>query len=165
MLLNCTNKCFLDLKPCQGRCCLTTLDYVEGQYCICRKTTCTEHHVYTKPCAPLGAWPMHLYGMCMWLCLENYRPVATWSDCSIFLQSMHTYSTVHRCTETSQHNIEGRIILLLMCVQTRTRTQTWIGIWKETQLYKPLPNNDQPRFSCDMSSKNVYSLWCCASTQ
>ena len=50
MFLNCTNKCFLDLKPCQGTSLpISTLDHVERHVGYMR-----ENHAHRKSRAPLG---------------------------------------------------------------------------------------------------------------
>ena len=102
LLLNCTNKRFLDLQTCQRRCCLYNYPRSCGGACICRKTARAQ-----KSRGPLGKWTMNLYGMCLHPCPEVYGSIATWSNCSvIFTEHAH----VHGRMETAQHNIEGAII-------------------------------------------------------
>ena len=101
MLLNCTNKCFLDSIPYQGCRCLTTSRPCGGA-CIWRD------HVHRKTRARLGGVANALYGMCICVRVRKfYGPIAAWSDCSVIFTD-HTH--VQGRMETGQHNTEGAII-------------------------------------------------------
>ena len=100
---------------------LTTLDQVEGHIYVRRPHA-------RKPCAPFGGGggsPMHLYGMCMRRCPKLYRPMATWSDRSVFFPE---HAHIHGCMETSKHHRRhNNLLRICLWTQTHTKGDTALG--------------------------------------
>ena len=62
-----------------------------------------EAHVHRKSPGPFAGWPVHLYGTCtMRPCPETYGPIATWSDCSVFMPEQ---AHINGRLETAHNNI------------------------------------------------------------